>query len=267
MFVTDPRAQLDHACAYATTAEELDVVAPFPEYSAADLVIAPFKNNPEAFAQGRRLGGSGRVPVRRAARELRRVQRPRAAARLQHRRPQRRGLDLAHLPERGAKYGGHSHRGLARAASRTTGDAGLSARGVPPDGVAFANGPRCRRGGSHHPSKLSQSRARGFEATIAGSFTRDSYEFCGLSTIIDVASEAATADGDGVTPLSSALDFAGAERLTLAETTIHAANLPSFLSPELAESDAPWYGDEARIDEWASGVSAPECHIDLTVPP
>ena len=70
--------------------------------------------------------------------------------------------------------------------------------------------------------------------------------FCGLSK-----DEAATADGDGVTPLSSALDFAGAERLTLAGTTIHAAKLPSFLSPELAESDAPWYGDEARIDEWA----------------
>ena len=76
--------------------------------------------------------------------------------------------------------------------------------------------------------------------------TRRHRRFCGLSK-----DEAATADGDGVTPLSSALDFAGAERLTLAGTTIHAAKLPSFLSPELAESDAPWYGDEARLDEWA----------------
>ena len=76
--------------------------------------------------------------------------------------------------------------------------------------------------------------------------TRRHRRFCGLSK-----DEASVADGDGVTPLSSALDFAGAERLTLAGTTIHAAKLPSFLSPELAESDAPWYGDEARIDEWA----------------
>ena len=76
--------------------------------------------------------------------------------------------------------------------------------------------------------------------------TRRHRRFCGLSK-----DEASVADGDGVTPLSSALDFAGAERLTLSGTTIHAANLPSFLSPELAASDAPWYGDEARIDEWA----------------
>ena len=71
------------------------------------------------------------------------------------------------------------------------------------------------------------------------------YQFCGLAT-----EDVDAADGDGVTPTSSALAFPGAETLTLSGRTVHAPGFPRWIAPELADADAPWYGDECRLDEW-----------------
>ena len=60
-------------------------------------------------------------------------------------------------------------------------------------------------------------------------------------------------DGDGVTPVESALAFEGAETLLLPMTALHAPNLPSFIAPALAEKQkrgAPWYGSAVAMDEW-----------------
>ena len=232
-------ARIDHACAYATTAEKLDVVAPFSTYTAADLV-SDFVNNPGGVLKA---GGSADPD------EFPYVE-PRGSFGAFNGRERRRGCSIVGHSAAGwisriylseERYGGHSHRGLARGVRRLV---TLGSPHAASDGVAFANVAWARR--EPAPVEALAVAGAGFRGDEAGSFTRDSYEFCGLSK-----DEASVADGDGVTPLSSALDFAGAERLTLAGTTIHAANLPSFLSPELAESDAAWYGDEARIDEWA----------------
>jgi hypothetical protein len=236
-------ARIDHACAYATTAEDLDVVAPFPNYSPADLV-SDFVNNPGGVLKA---GGSADPD------EFPYVE-PRGSFGTYNGRERRRGCSIVGHSAAGwaariylseEKYGGHSHRGLARGVRRLV---TLGSPHAASEGVVFANVAWARREPAPVPA-LAVAGA-GFRGDEAGEFTRGSYEFCGLS-----AEEVATADGDDVTPLSSALDFEGAKRLTLRGATIHAANLPSFLSPELTESDAPWYGDEERIDEWVGFFS------------
>ena len=236
-------ARIDHACAYATTAEDLDVVAPFPNYSPADLV-SDFVNNPGGVLKAGGSADPGEFPY---------VE-PRGSFGTYNGRERRRGYSIVGHSAAGwaariylseEKYGGHSHRGLARGVRRLV---TLGSPHAASEGVVFANVAWARREPAPVPA-LAVAGA-GFRGDEAGEFTRGSYEFCGLS-----AEEVATADGDDVTPLSSALDFEGAKRLTLRGATIHAANLPSFLSPELTESDAPWYGDEERIDEWVGFFS------------
>jgi hypothetical protein len=92
-----------------------------------------------------------------------------------------------------------------------------------------------------------QVAGKGAVGADAGAFTRNSYEFCG----VEAADES---DGDGVTPLSAALDLEGAEQLVLDGLTTHAPAYPSLLAPQLAESrrqGARWYGDEERVCMWA----------------
>ena len=109
-------ARIDHACAYATTAEELDVVAPFPTYTAADLV-SDFVNNPGGVLKA---GGSADPD------EFPYVE-PRGSFGAFNGRERRRGCSIVGHSAAGwisriylseERYGGHSHRGLARGVRR-----------------------------------------------------------------------------------------------------------------------------------------------------
>ncbi|XRB18163.1 GPI inositol-deacylase [Pseudoscourfieldia marina] len=89
-----------------------------------------------------------------------------------------------------------------------------------------------------------------------GDFTRNSYAFCvGEEGESDEATRARAEllCGDGVTPLSSALDLPGAEQLILDDAISHAPGYPSFVSPELAadfNARQTWYGSDAVLDQW-----------------
>ena len=111
-----------------------------------------------------------------------------------------------------------------------------------------------------------------------GTFAKESYALCSSPSFASSTAAAATAtaeggnmdnmdendgsgsrsgvddmDGDGVTPVESALAFEGAETLLLPMTALHAPNLPSFIAPALAEKQkrgAPWYGSAVAMDEW-----------------
>jgi hypothetical protein len=88
----------------------------------------------------------------------------------------------------------------------------------------------------------------GFAATEWGTLTRNSYAFCGH----------AEADGDGITPVDSALAWKGAERLTIPNVT----HFPwsetagaSLVAPELTKDHGlgmrSWYGSRPVVEQWA----------------
>ena len=162
-------ARIDHACAYATTAEELDVVAPFPEYTAADLV-SDFVNNPGGVLKA---GGSADPD------EFPYVE-PRGSFGAFNGRELRRGCSIVGHSAAGwisriylseERYGGHSHRGLARGVGRLV---TLGSPHAASDGVAFANVAWARR--EPAPVRALAVAGAGFRGDEAGSFTRDSYE-------------------------------------------------------------------------------------------
>ena len=155
------------------------------------------------------------------------------------------------------RYGGHSHRGLARGVGRLV---TLGSPHAASDGVAFANVAWARR--EPAPVELSRSRARAFAATRRDRSRGTRTSECGLSraclleTInaapstsrrstrpwIDVTPPQVLrpfqgrswrrSDGDGVAESDApGLRGRGNEVSLLAGTTIHAAKLPSFLSP------------------------------------
>ena len=94
---------------------------------------------------------------------------------------------------------------------------------------------------------------KGFVGEEAGQFTVNAYAFCGEPNPTKV-------DGDGVTPVNSALDMKGSTHLLLDGTVTH---FPwsdiwggSFFAPDLAkqheEQRTPWYGTNHIVTQWAS---------------
>ena len=86
----------------------------------------------------------------------------------------------------------------------------------------------------------------GTPGDVSGKFTKDAYEFCVAGV------DGASLDGDGVTPLRSALAVPGAETLALNGVT-HAPGYPSFVAPELAREfneGKPWYGSDGIVQRW-----------------
>lgn len=56
--------------------------------------------------------------------------------------------------------------------------------------------------------------------------------------------------------MTSALEFPGAERLTLPDT-LHTPAIPALIAPELAAARAggmQWYGDEGALEKWLPWV-------------
>lgn len=87
----------------------------------------------------------------------------------------------------------------------------------------------------------------GTKAGLASDMTRGAYAFCGA------APDDESVDGDGMTPLFSALAFEPAEKLELDGVT-HAPEYPAFgPSSTLAEERAsgkPWYGSPEILRKW-----------------
>lgn len=148
-------------------------------------------------------------------------------------------------------YGGRSYNGACNVAALVT----LGTPHSETESIAFANVRTTRRVAAPQPSVPALAvGGKGYSGDgSAGAFTTNSYEFCGTS-----ARECAEgADGDGVTPLSSAIDFAGAEKLIL-EGCLHAPDfgprlVEPFVAPSLAkarDAGAPWYGDAPHLNRW-----------------
>ena len=94
---------------------------------------------------------------------------------------------------------------------------------------------------------------KGFQGDSSGKFTQNSYSFC-----CDRGSDGSSYDGDGVTPVQSALAMEGAEQLVLKGRVTHFpwSNVfgGDFFAPDLAkdhrENKTPWYGDDVALDQW-----------------
>ncbi|CAL1172243.1 unnamed protein product [Cladocopium goreaui] len=88
--------------------------------------------------------------------------------------------------------------------------------------------------------------SKGNVISEASDMTRGAYEFCGATP----GDEAV--DGDGMTPLFSAIAFEAADKLVL-ENVSHAPVYPAFgPSAELAKErrTKPWYGSPSVLQQW-----------------
>jgi pimeloyl-ACP methyl ester carboxylesterase len=90
----------------------------------------------------------------------------------------------------------------------------------------------------------------GFAATEWGTLTQNSYAFCGYPDV--------DTDGDGITPIASAVAWKGAEHMVIANVThfpwseTTGANL---VAPELTKDhkmgNRTWYGSLSVVQQWA----------------
>ena len=94
----------------------------------------------------------------------------------------------------------------------------------------------------------------GFKGDEWGSLTKGSYAFCCAN-----GSDGTQYDGDGVTPVQSALAWKGAQHLVVQNVTHFCWSEvwgSRLVAPELTEDHAhgghPWYGDDSVLDQWAN---------------
>jgi hypothetical protein len=91
----------------------------------------------------------------------------------------------------------------------------------------------------------------GFLGSDWGALTAGSYAFCSAT-----GSDISNVDGDGVTPVESALAWKGAERLVVEGVTHFCWSkiaASSVVAPELTKDEAkgrPWYGTDCVLDQW-----------------
>jgi hypothetical protein len=152
-------------------------------------------------------------------------------------------ISRAYLSDR--NYGGKAYNGKRFVHSLVTlGSPQLHAPGPPFEGIRWVN---------KEPA-LVRSLAvggTGFKGDEWGSFTKGSYTFCSSD-----GSDGSKFTGDGVTPIQSALNYEGAEKLEL-EGVHHFCWSDVFggslISPELSQDfrgGSPWYGSDEVIDKW-----------------
>lgn len=94
----------------------------------------------------------------------------------------------------------------------------------------------------------------GFLGGDWGALTQGSYAFC-----CEQGTDIGSVDGDGITPIQSALAWKGAEQLVVDGVThfcwteVAGSNI---VAPELTkdqrENNRPWYGSDSVLDQWAS---------------
>jgi hypothetical protein len=144
-------------------------------------------------------------------------------------------------------YGGKVYPGIDYVHSLVTlGTPHTAAPSVPFESIEW-----CNRG-PIPPCRQLAVGGRGFLGSEWGMFTRGSYQFCCPNL-----SDGSCYDGDGVTPIDSAIDLEGAEQMTLDGVThlcwtdVGGSN---WVAPELTQAyrqGRPWYGSDSVIDQWA----------------
>jgi hypothetical protein len=92
----------------------------------------------------------------------------------------------------------------------------------------------------------------GFRGDSSGQLTQNAYSFC-----CNLGSDGKGYDGDGITPIHSALAMEGAETLVLSGRVTHFPWSETFggdiFAPDLAKvhkEDKTWYGSGAALDQW-----------------
>eukprot|EP00614_Pseudopedinella_elastica_P020122 CAMPEP_0172646640 /NCGR_PEP_ID=MMETSP1068-20121228/240345_1 /TAXON_ID=35684 /ORGANISM="Pseudopedinella elastica, Strain CCMP716" /LENGTH=326 /DNA_ID=CAMNT_0013460905 /DNA_START=1411 /DNA_END=2391 /DNA_ORIENTATION=- len=125
-------------------------------------------------------------------------------------------------------------------------------------GPAFKGVAWCNREAKPQGVRCLAVAAKGTPGDRSGALTQSSYAFC------VEGSDGSDLDGDGLTPVQSALAFPGAEQLVLDRVT----HFPwgdvfggDVLAPELAmdyKAGMPWYGSENVVDKWAGWLSGEE---------
>ena len=196
--------RIAYAVDYASTAEAVEVEAPFPSYSPSDLWF-DFRETPGGVLE---VGGSSdpdRFPDVAPRGGFRDDVDGREGA-----RKRRCGLVghsaagwISRIYLSSRPYGGKAYGGASKVDRLVT----LGSPHTATEGVAFANVAWANAEGDEPPVRSLAVAGAGFAGAEASSFTRDSYAFCGV--------DAADVDGDGVTPLRSALAFPGSETLVL----------------------------------------------------
>jgi len=156
-------------------------------------------------------------------------------------------ISRAYLSQR--NYGGRAYNGQSMVHSLVTlGSPHGSAPGPAFSGVEWVNRepvsvPALALSGSGYPGDGS-----------CGKFTQDAYAFC-----CPYGSDGSSYDGDGVTPVESALALPGAANAFVLEGDI--THFPwsdtwgaSLVAPELTKYDRemnlPWYGDDIALQQW-----------------
>ena len=119
------------------------------------------------------------------------------------------------------------------------------------EGVSWVN----RETNEKLPPKIRQLAVggTGFRGSEWGALTQSSYAFCCAD-----GSDGAQYDGDGVTPIQSAIGWRGAEPLVVNNVTHFGwkeVPISRIVAPELyadhARGGHPWYGDDAVLEQWA----------------
>jgi hypothetical protein len=93
----------------------------------------------------------------------------------------------------------------------------------------------------------------GYPGDSSGQLTQNAYSFC-----CNEGTDGKGYDGDGLTPIHSALAMEGAEKLVLEGRVTHFPWSEVFggdiFAPDLAkihrEEKLPWYGSDLALDQW-----------------
>lgn len=101
----------------------------------------------------------------------------------------------------------------------------------------------------------------GYKGCSSGQLTQSAYSFC-----CDKGTDGTGYDGDGVTPVFSALAMEGAETMVLDGRVTHFPWSDVFggdiFAPDLAkmhkEEGLPWYGSDTALDQWAGWLEDTE---------
>ena len=156
-------------------------------------------------------------------------------------------ISRIYLSERA--YGGRAYSGRDLVHSLIT----LGTPHASAQGFAFESVNWCNEEPDILPIRQLAVGGTGFDGGEWGAFTKGSYAFC-----CEKGSDGTSYDGDGVTPIHSALALRGAKQLML-EGVHHFCWSDvlggSLIAPELTEhykQGGRWYGTESVLDQWAS---------------
>jgi len=231
--------RVDAAVGHARTAEDVALVAPWPRVGVVDF-LGDLRDTPGGVlgAGGARAPDAFPVVAPRGDWPDYGASRPRPRCALAAHSA---AGWIARIYLSARPYGGRAYGGADRVSRLVT----LGSPHAAAPGAAFANVEWARR--EPPPVPALAVAGTGVSGAAGGAFTRDSYAFCGLAgDALDAA------DGDGVTPTTSALALDGARTLALPDT-LHAPQFPRWLAAELhaAAETTPWFGDATRLAAWA----------------